>query len=448
MSNKDKFGEVLSPKSLVENIYNDVKLCFGENFFVKHQYILEPGCGQGAFYDFFVNDKKAFHDDFVYIINEINPEYEECLTKLSEPWKDHTIISMGNILDLYLDKKQDLILGNLPFNVNTKKFVPGLAKNNGTNKEVTCSKSATIWNRITKHCFEHLLENDGHYLCVIPCIWLKPDRCGIYELFTQIYTMKMLKTYSCTEANKLFSYNCQTPVCYVLVQKRMKMDDCHLSFKLYNKRQNNYESFSLLEHGLCIPTDFQFVLYRSYLYMKKHNLKSCASIMKKISLLKPSLLEGEHVTIYSKGGLENHVVGGDEWGNGDVSGGNHKIITGALFNKKTNKLTLNGFVSHNHALYGNVCKLILPHKRLARFFKDPHGEYSCYGRDMFVFLCDTEDDVNKLFDFFNIGIVRNLIENGFTIRMNFIEKYIFDYLPNVLEENMDIQEYLDFIGEA
>jgi hypothetical protein len=158
--------------------------------------------------------------------------------------------------------------------------------------------------------------------------------------------------------------------------------------------------------------------------------------MKKISSLKPSLLEGELVTIYNKGGLENHVVG-----NGIYIGGNHKIITGALFNKKTNKLTLNGFVSHKHALYGNVCKLILPHKRLARFFKDPQGDYSCYGRDMFVFLCDTEDDVNKLFDFFNIDIIRNLIENGFTIRMNFIEKYIFDYLPNVLEAGIMVSKY-------
>jgi hypothetical protein len=377
MNNKDKFGEVFTPISLVQNIFNDVCCLFGNDFFKKIKYILEPGSGLGVFFDFFVNKNNVFHKDFIYTMNEINNKYEKHLKQLSKYWEKHIKVNIGNILDLYLEQKQDLIIGNLPFNSNSKKFVPGLAKNNKYDNSI---KSITIWNIITKHCFQHLLGDDGYFLCIIPCIWLKPDKSGIYELFTQIYTLKMLKIYNCKEANTIFSYNCQTPICYVLVQKKLKIEK-HLSLSL---------SFNL----------------------------------------------------YNKGGLEMHQPSSS-----DISDTSYKIITGSLYNKKTNILTLNGFVSHKQALYGEKCKLILPHKRLARFIKDYTGEYSCYGRDFYVFLCNSNEDVDKLYDFFNIDIIRNIIENGFTVRMNFIEKYIFDYLPNILEDNINIQHKLDFITE-
>jgi hypothetical protein len=438
MNNKDKFGEVFTPISLVQNIFNDVCCLFGNDFFKKIKYILEPGSGLGVFFDFFVNKNNVFHKDFIYTMNEINNKYEKHLKQLSKYWEKHIKVNIGNILDLYLEQKQDLIIGNLPFNSNSKKFVPGLAKNNKYDNSI---KSITIWNIITKHCFQHLLGDDGYFLCIIPCIWLKPDKSGIYELFTQIYTLKMLKIYNCKEANTIFSYNCQTPICYVLVQKKLKIDKhLSLSFNLYNKQSQSYQSFSILKQNLCIPTDLSHMLYKSYLYIIKYNIKSSSCLLKKISYINTKLFE--NAIFYNKGGLEMHQPSSS-----DISDTSYKIITGSLYNKKTNILTLNGFVSHKQALYGEKCKLILPHKRLARFIKDYTGEYSCYGRDFYVFLCNSNEDVDKLYDFFNIDIIRNIIENGFTVRMNFIEKYIFDYLPNILEDNINIQHYLDFITE-
>ena len=57
----------------------------------------------------------------------------------------------------------------------------------------------------------------------------------------------------------------------------------------------------------------------------------------------------------------------------------YKVITGASIDKKKDKLVLHGFVSKMHGLYYGIPKLILPHKRLLRFFKDINGTYSCYG---------------------------------------------------------------------
>ena len=55
--------------------------------------------------------------------------------------------------------------------------------------------------------------------------------------------------------------------------------------------------------------------------------------------------------------------------------------------KKEKNLVLHGMVSTLPGLYAGIPKLILPHKRLPRFFKDYDGSFSCYGRDMYVFLC-------------------------------------------------------------
>ena len=88
--------------------------------------------------------------------------------------------------------------------------------------------------------------------------------------------------------------------------------------------------------------------------------------------------------------------------------------------------------------------MILPHKRLAKFFKDYDGSYSCFGRDMYVFLCDSEKQIDELYDFLNgndNAVVNQMIESGFTIRMNFIEKYVFQYIPWIFDKKFDYESY-------
>jgi hypothetical protein len=86
--------------------------------------------------------------------------------------------------------------------------------------------------------------------------------------------------------------------------------------------------------------------------------------------------------------------------------------------------------------------LILPHKRLAKFFKDYDGSYSCFGRDMYVFLCDNKKQIDELCDFLEGNVIVNqMIETGFTIRMNFIEKYVFQYIPWIFDKKFEYNDY-------
>ena len=64
---------------------------------------------------------------------------------------------------------------------------------------------------------------------------------------------------------------------------------------------------------------------------------------------------------------------------------------------------------------------------------------------MFVFFCKTKEELDKLYDFVNLPHIQKMIETGFCIRMNFIEKYVFSYFPWILEEDFDMTHYMNYI---
>ena len=64
---------------------------------------------------------------------------------------------------------------------------------------------------------------------------------------------------------------------------------------------------------------------------------------------------------------------------------------------------------------------------MAKFVKDYDGKYGVYGR-VYVFHCSC-DEVDFLYDYFQIDFVQTMINDGFKVRMNFIEKHVFNYFP-------------------
>jgi len=438
MNNKDKYGEVFTPAFFVEQMIDDCK-----PYLHNIESIFEPGAGTGVFFDTFQNKNKYFKGNFRYVLNEINDEHLNELEKVCKNYPENTEIILNDCLLLDHDFQCDLVIGNFPFNCNTKKFVPSLAIKNKDNKNVTQSKSVTIWTKITHFCFERVLKPGGFFYAVIPCIWLKPDRHGIYELFTRDNLILLVKSFDCQTANTIFKYNCQTPMCYVLIQKRQSVgkysyENYKQQFKLYDHVSETYLDFTL-RPGKCIPTNCVRQFISHSLYLEERQISSCYEHVFKISTLSPKCLAGE-VMRYPKGGLEDYT--GMEGCDSKEKETTYKIITGSLFDKKTNKLTLNGFISSVPSLYYGKPKLILPHKRRAKFFKDYDGTYSCFGRDMYVFLCENEKQIDELYDFLNgNAIVNQMIATGFTIRMNFIEKYVFQYIPWIFDENFDYDSY-------
>ena len=481
LSNKEKFGEVITPKSLVEEMYHvwnhaihNTPLFMDDQ--VKIRKIFEPGSGNGVFYDVFYNHDEhptCFglpRDQVEYTMNEINAEHESSLKKRVHPRdQSHTKLIMNDVFNIDFESdgtlcSYDLVVGNLPFNSANKKFVPALSQKTCKsttqyNHQITAK---TIWTSITHLCFEQILADNGIFFCIIPCIWLKPDRAGIYELFCNTYTIHYLRIYNCQDANKIFRYNCQTPICYVMVQKKWnihKMMDDVIShsdmwgldaqsriqnIQLYCTKREQFHPFQLIP-GLCIPTHHAdlFQKHISYFVNQHKNGKPVTSILQaigntfhKISSMKPSVYQAK--TMETKMfDLQLHKLDASD----DAS---YKIITGAkLFKDKS--LGLNGFVSREQGCFQTHKKLILPHKRIPAFLEDRNGEYGCYGRDMYVWLCNTDHDMQKYQDLFQCSFIQEMIQFGFRVRMNFIEKYVFAYIPDPTSCHFDITEYRRFM---
>ena len=358
--NKQKFAEVFTPPELVKEILEKIE--------TKNKRIYEPGIGKGAFL-------KQIKDFDYYDGCEINPTPKLTQEEFKKP---NINIFEGDFFNHTL-KEYDLIIGNPPFYQDGFKGPP-CAKTR---------KGKTIWPQIVKRCWEHLAAN-GILAMVLPCIWLKPDKEKIYNLFTE-HQILYLRVYTCVESNKLFNYKAQTPCCYVIVKKTKVFEPMQI-YDESSKSNNRFVSFTL-KSGYCIPTQ-NAELIQSFKPTMKINPIKIAYIKKELetTVVKEPKANNENPKIYP-------------------------LIT-------TYKDTIYGYESIEPGKYQGIPKIIMAHKTFPILFLDKEGTYGLYGRDKYVF---TGKDLLEQYEYLSQPIVQKIIKS-FTVRMNFIEKDIFKYL--------------------
>ena len=207
------------------------------------------------------------------------------------------------------------------------------------------------------------------------------------RLITKENTILFLKIYDCATANKIFKYNCQTPICYVLIQKKTPLLKSYCNFNLYNLQSNKYNQFRLY-YNKCIPTNYvkDFILHNKYissLYEKNkcqsdYNAPIMHDILLKISCLKPSIMNNK-IRNVKNGELIHEKITHDEY----------KIITGANYirpsaSKPHGELTLNGLYVKARD-YIIIKEINFGTQKAPIFYKDYEGEYGLMGRDMYYF---------------------------------------------------------------
>ena len=480
--NKYKLGQVFTPKHLVHEMWS----IFKNDIFTPNIYnltplkIFEPGAGKGIFYDTFfdVFDKKDYSK---YVMNEINEkDMSPYLSLVLEKhnycqmdqivYKDFFSISDKDLGNKKRDKGFDIAVGNLPFHVNGMKQVPcaefNIDKHN-TNKSVNTKEGQTIWTDMLRDIItkETFLKKKGFGMFIIPLIWLKPDKSGIYELLTHKCKIICLKTYTCTEANKVFGYNAQTPLCYVMFQKIDYVIERQI-FKCYDPTTQQFVNFELfLNCGLCIPTKYVNMnndvinwwkqvtnKLQLPLTINKYSLSNC---LHKVCHMKKEVINNKK--------LESNIDISSEVDNMKInnfkSEGLYYNITGAELKKRSGSIhdyVLKGFFGTYPGAHYGVPKLIIPHKRVGICLLDKKGEFGLYGRDKYVILFpkskgESENEIlekmekmKRVYDFLNMEIIQKMMDS-FKIRMNFIEKYMFEYMPNILDEEYGEYFYDSFM---
>jgi hypothetical protein len=308
--------------------------------------------------------------------------YEGCEIEPAQELPDS--IYRGDFFEQPL-QSYDLILGNPPFRIETT----GPSTSPIPNKP----KQKTIWGDMVQRCFKHL-KPDGLLAMILPCIWLKPDKANIYELFTS-HRILYLKCYSCVESNKLFGYKGQTPVCMVIVQKSSPQS----SFQIYDS-QSKWIPFTLFPQH-CIPTrNAKLLQYSRSLFQNP---------------LIPIKIATETRTDLIPNPKRNPVL--YTYKQQDVYG-----------------------VEDGTGVY-RVPKVMLLHKSKPFPILDLEGIYGVGGRDKYVFL----EDPQRMFVFLSQPIVQEIL-TSFTIRMNFYEKYAFDYLPCLKESERWLNKITQYVN--
>jgi hypothetical protein len=362
---RDVYGKVESPLSLIQEMYSLLKPEPGLK-------IYEPGVGTNLFRKHYPTTYESYDGCEIHPTCELPPE-----------------IFIGDFFEHCLGE-YDLILGNPPFRVETN--CPS------TSPIATKPSQKTIWPDMVKRCWEHLRPG-GRLAMILPCIWLKPDKANIYNLFTS-HCIEYLRTFDSVESNKLFKYNGQTPSCYVIVRKCEPMD----TFKIWDK--NEFIDFSL-KPGYCIPTK---------------NAKLLLDIQEKISeplkVIKVATLVPNGVVV------ENPTK-------------KFPIILGASYSN--NQLIFNGLEHNEPGPYQSIPKIILAHKRLPIPYLDLSGTYGIHGRDKYVILADTLEELKTIYEFLQTPLAQKIIKS-FTIRMNYYEKHVFDYLPSSKNINKIVEK--------
>lgn len=441
-TNKEKYGEVFTPRVLVNMMIDDALSLMGESFFADKNKVFEIGAGKGIFYRVLVKERNMWgcegSGDREYDLNEINEEHRGDLEELVGSCRDKHKVMMGDFFDVVqeIEGGFDFVWGNLPFH-------NGGCGGGGGGGGVGSERGKTVWPKMVHGAFDSLLNVGGYFFCIIPCIWLKEDRAGIYDLFVRKHELCFLKVFDCVEANAMFGYNCQTPICYVMVRKKgigenSKSKSKSISFHLYDN--GAYIPFTL-QVGNCIPTKHGALFQEAWERVKDKQEQTCFDIVTKVCCMKKGVLEQAVVQFHKRnmddvGLLTDYAC---------ESAQMYKVITGSSVDSGGGasggeRLILHGVVSTVQGAYQGVPKLILPHKRLPRFFKDYNGDYGCYGRDMYVFLfegsggseendgSEVRDKIDALEKHLSSHSVAKMIESGFKIRMNFIEKHVFQYI--------------------
>ena len=423
--NKEKYGEVHTPVWFIELLLDRVHTDTWKNPDIKW---LDTGAGQGritlvVYYRlmnsliYHLPDRLERHnhiiENMLYMV-EINKENIEIIKQIFG--------SNVNVLCCdYLDETQEIItphiiIGNPPFNANGIKKVPT------NNEKKKGNDGSTIWCSFVQRSLE-ILPHNGYLYYIIPIIWLKPDKAGIYNLLTKHADILYVRSFTNTETNKIFNKEAQTPTCIVCLQKKEQQEQQeqqeHLNpvIQLYDNIYNNYVSYTLLE-GCPIPVNGASILNKIWLQMVKYNIPSMKSITHKTNM--PST----HTTICDV----NSYINNDY---------NYPNIHSCVLDGKTASLKV--MYSDKPCAYNGVEKLVLAHKMYGFPFYDIEGHYGISNRDNYVILIPeiqqlSKEERRKVYEKYKRFLTSKFaifLFSTTTYRMKYLEKYIFELLPQI-----------------
>lgn len=305
-------------------------------------------------------------------------------------------IHISSFLETPILRKYNVILGNPPYNTCGMKKVPTNTTKNKTKDGVT------IWPKFIFHALASL-EKDGILCMVVPSIWLKPDKAGVYKtLFSSQYTILKLRSFTSLETKQWFRGQAQTPTTVFVLQNRPSQS---LFLQIYDTIENQYTSYMHC-FGESIPTRSPSIASKLIRFSRKYGTLH----IQKTNPTKNLLYSIEEHTSYEScyTGIKTCIFSRD--------GPQFKYV-----------------YSRNPFPFQHKPKLILAHKMYGIPYYDEFGSFGISHRDNYIL---EQDQLNsremKIIQAYLSSALVQYIFDETRYRMQFLEKYAFEYIPNIL----------------
>ena len=407
---KNLYGEVNTPYSF---IYKMLSIIPEEDFKNKNLKWLDAGAGHGnysicLFTILFksleplipneVERKEHIIHNMLYMV-EINSDNIFALRSTFGP---NANIIEDNYIQWVTDLRFDYIIGNPPYNCDGVKKVP--TKNNASKKE----DGNTIWTGFIKQNIS-LLKSGGKMNVLIPSIWMKPDKAGMYDLLLK-HQIERLHTLDSSEVNKLFNYHVQTPICYFLLTKRENDENTQQTLNTHNTRQielydelnNNYIRFNLKKE-IPIPLCFASIVNKFLVLREKYG---------KLNVIKTNMPP--------KGAILNDSI--------SLAYPFQNVNTTTL-NKSSKRPELQFKYSNEELAFHGEPKIIMAHKMYGFPYVDKEGLYGISSRDNYIINNKPIKELELIKEFLSTVLILFLFETT-RYRMRYLEKYVFEYIPD------------------
>jgi tRNA1(Val) A37 N6-methylase TrmN6 len=418
---KLKYGEIYTPFSLIRNM---LSLFEPSIYTKKNMKWLDTGAGTGYFSIILfellnkglemvivdeVERKAHIIENMLYMA-----EYKENnIYILKQRFGQEANIISGDYLSLSnetIGYTFDIIIGNPPYNANGIKKVP---TNNKSEKKLD---GQTVWGSFIKKSLSLLKPITGQLCYIVPSIWMKPDKAGIYSLLTN-YKIEKIHCMNNTETNKIFKGEAQTPTCYFLltnIQNSTNINSTNInstninstninSTNLYDKTTNKYINY-FYKLGSPLPQFGQTIIQKLQPFIVK---AGCS-----IKVIKTNMPSNK--SFFSNTYDEVHFP--------------YINIKTCHLNDLEPKLICN-FSNIPQPYYKDV-KLVLAHKMYGFPFLDITGVHGISNRDNYIIKDKSLIELKQIKAFLSTKLAHYVYE-ATRYRMMYLEKYAFELMPDI-----------------
>ena len=400
---KYSHGEINTPFSFVKTMIS----MFPVQFLRENNKWLDPGCGQGNISFTLFHSLSKYHSkeriikEMLHMV-EINTEREDDIRKRFDNNQELNI-HIGDFMN-YKNDNFDAIICNPPFN-----FAGGIKTPTNT-KNAKKNDGFTVWCEFIKHSISLLRE--GGYLCIIvPSMWLKPDKAGMYKYLLN-YKIEKIRFYTNTETNQIFKGQAQTPTTLFLLKKEYTNEK---NLSLFCDKKREYIKYEL-KNDFPIPTTNIELINRLMIYVNKVGY---INVFKTNMPLKHVDFSQNKSEKYCYSNIKTVITQKHENAN------TFKTIGGAIGEKMINW-------SDTPCIGYNKAKVILAHKMYGYPLLDLNGYYGISNRDNYIITDYNKKELEIIAKFLSLPFIIKIYD-ATRYRMRYLEKYAFNFIPDIIK---------------